>query len=66
MLLNRILSGKSLTITAGTESRHFTQDDVLTKQEEEKKAKLIAAKGSGRLGRMFLYFILYVHLFKKD
>ena len=50
MLLNLILSGKSLTITVGTESRYFTQDNVLKKQEEEKKAKLMSAKGSGRFG----------------
>eukprot|EP00091_Calanus_sinicus_P025449 TRINITY_DN9720_c0_g1_i1.p2 TRINITY_DN9720_c0_g1~~TRINITY_DN9720_c0_g1_i1.p2 ORF type:complete len:106 (-),score=34.49 TRINITY_DN9720_c0_g1_i1:42-359(-) len=42
--------GKSLSMTAGSESRYFTQDDVLTKQEEERKAKLMSAKGSGRFG----------------
>ena len=42
--------GKTLTITAGVESRQFTEDDVLKKQEQEKKAKLTSANSSGRFG----------------
>ena len=46
-----IIPDKNLIITAGGEQRILTQDDVLKKQEDAKKAKLSAPRGGAGFRR---------------
>jgi len=42
--------GKDLVIIAGDIEKVFTEDDIRKRAEEEQKAKLANAKGSGKFG----------------
>ena len=43
-------AGKTLVLEAGGERRVLVEDDIRKKHEDEQKAKLASAKGSGRFG----------------
>eukprot|EP00090_Calanus_glacialis_P015391 TRINITY_DN2428_c0_g1_i1.p1 TRINITY_DN2428_c0_g1~~TRINITY_DN2428_c0_g1_i1.p1 ORF type:complete len:152 (-),score=50.16 TRINITY_DN2428_c0_g1_i1:56-475(-) len=48
---NLVREDKNLIMTAGGEQRILTQDDVLKKQEDAKKAKVSAPRGGGGFRR---------------
>ena len=43
-------AGKTLVLEAGGQRRVLVEDDMRKTAEDEQKAKLAAAKGSGRFG----------------
>merc|ERR1712034_308858 len=47
---NILREGKTLVLEAGGQRRVLVEDDMRKKHEDEQKAKLAAAKGSGRFG----------------
>eukprot|EP00091_Calanus_sinicus_P003337 TRINITY_DN134_c0_g1_i2.p1 TRINITY_DN134_c0_g1~~TRINITY_DN134_c0_g1_i2.p1 ORF type:complete len:136 (+),score=50.89 TRINITY_DN134_c0_g1_i2:140-547(+) len=47
---NVVREGKTLVLEAGGQRRVLVEDDMRKKHEDEQKAKLAAAKGSGRFG----------------